>query len=1560
MSLRPKTARRLLLVAILLVLGAGSAFGFFVVRRWQNDRMDAVHRAEGLTAADEDRHVDALTSLRRYLQRHQRDPEAILAYARSRVHVEDRDGNHLRDAIDKYERLLDLTPDDDLARSELLDLYLRVGYWKEAAESAQRLRPRELSQTTPRDIPVLIKEATALLGARDFSTRLPSLLARVHDLDALNVHAHLAYLDLLAETNRRELGVPHAERLLALSPDDPRTKLVMAYAILMQPGSDGQSRAASLLAAAAGLDFATGERTAEPGYSDADLAGRVALGLDLAGRPDLALRAMEHDAARLRDPMLSRLALRRLWQAGRVADVVDASIRFFPDEARAETEALAFRAASLFVLGRAEEARRLIDTIDSRGHDYRAAPWAAVLRLNDPASNAAPPERLAVLESAAKAHPLEPIFPSMLADQLASLGRREEAWDRWRAAIRAPLGASWAAPRLAMGQSLLSAGRIAEAFPIINDARRAAPQALVVNVVWVEATTALLTQGLSSPLLPPEALQVAEVLDADLAQRPQDDAVRSLRERLLPCRVELAISASRLDLAADFIRAALDDSAGLTAGTLQRLASASEAATLGLEDACLARLRHLHGEVPGVVLSHAIDLAEQAGPEAGLAHLRDASARGGDTPEWRVALARYMELTGHHGARDAWVALGDSNIGDLAIQRLILESDAVASDREFVEKTIARFKALTGKETGLEPGIVRLARARAQLRSGSSRDRTEAIAALNVVVSEDPRQTDARLLLARALSTGDPARGVPADVPGAIRHYEEIIARTPGRARISLELARLYQTRREFARSREVLESVANDPRVEEGVRLAAARALVAQGDGAIAVLAIEPIVAERGDHVDDDVLLALGQGYLSLRRDADAARIFDRLAARPLSSPIVAFATAESLASRGDYDAGLTIIHALDPELVGPGVKEGLEARLARQFRDVDDAVAVYERAIAVAPARFETWRGYVDLMLREGRTDDAAAIADRALAAVGETPDVAMMIAQTRSTGDLGDLNEVLRILESQAANPDARRLAGLLRDARDRGELDNPKGLADFAARAPDALPIQLLSIRRLQELGDHAGAASIATRAMGIFPRQSEPARLASISYAAIGNHAELLRAAEAWRARAFPRPPEADLAVAQAALGLGQPERALAELEPQLAEAKANPEQGHSLGVLNIAARALLALNREPECRDLLTPLLATSPSVRVQVWIPLALEGARSAEAALAWLDAARVHSSEASEERLVLANAFLSLAPRYHANALAILDRAKSVLEAYLATDGPSPGVAHEILGVTLHTRGDIAGAERCYREAVRLDPTRADAMNNLAFLLLDRPDALDESLALARAAVAAAEPPTPARLDTLALALRRKGERLDAADDPLAASFFTESAAAYRRAIARGAADIQTLAQHALACELAAEWDEAIRAYERLLLAPGIGSEVSASLQNNLAYVLVRPERRPNPVEIERARTLARGALAITERAAYWDTLGEVELASGRLDEAEKSFRRAIELDALSISARIGLGETLLRQGSGGAEQALRVVEDLSRLIESGSGLSPSSKRRFESFRERARNTR
>jgi hypothetical protein len=85
--------------------------------------------------------------------------------------------------------------------------------------------------------------------------------------------------------------------------------------------------------------------------------------------------------------------------------------------------------------------------------------------------------------------------------------------------------------------------------------------------------------------------------------------------------------------------------------------------------------------------------------------------------------------------------------------------------------------------------------------------------------------------------------------------------------------------------------------------------------------------------------------------------------------------------------------------------------------------------------------------------------------------------------------------------------------------------------------------------------------------------------------------------------------------------------------------------------------------------------------------------------------------------------------------------------------------------LGNVRSRQGHTSEAEVAYRRALALAPDDSDALNNLAWLLLERGSALEEAESLAREATGHAGPDLPLVLDTLARILSARG-RCDEAD--------------------------------------------------------------------------------------------------------------------------------------------------------------------------------------------------
>ena len=93
------------------------------------------------------------------------------------------------------------------------------------------------------------------------------------------------------------------------------------------------------------------------------------------------------------------------------------------------------------------------------------------------------------------------------------------------------------------------------------------------------------------------------------------------------------------------------------------------------------------------------------------------------------------------------------------------------------------------------------------------------------------------------------------------------------------------------------------------------------------------------------------------------------------------------------------------------------------------------------------------------------------------------------------------------------------------------------------------------------------------------------------------------------------------------------------------------------------------------------------------------------------------------------------------------------------LLENDPGSALLWTNLGNAEAGRGEAALAEAAYRRALELDPAHADALNNLAWLLLEQGDRLAEAEEVARRAVATGGPDPYLALDTLGRVLRARG---------------------------------------------------------------------------------------------------------------------------------------------------------------------------------------------------------
>lgn len=223
---------------------------------------------------------------------------------------------------------------------------------------------------------------------------------------------------------------------------------------------------------------------------------------------------------------------------------------------------------------------------------------------------------------------------------------------------------------------------------------------------------------------------------------------------------------------------------------------------------------------------------------------------------------------------------------------------------------------------------------------------------------------------------------------------------------------------------------------------------------------------------------------------------------------------------------------------------------------------------------------------------------------------------------------------------------------------------------------------------------------------------------------------------------------------------------------------------------------LVTARRFPEALDRSKALLATHPGDQRVVRLRAeALRGAGKTAEAVQVLKDALAQQPEDVSAHLALSEMYA--ATHQYEPAVTLLHEA--------ARKFPSDLTVRFQLGSVLERQGKVADAERAFREVLAKDPLYAPALNYLGYMLADRGDRLDESIALIKRALQV-EPYNGAYLDSLGWAYF-KANRLELAEQNLAKAAdqrardsavqdhfgdllfrlgrYTDAAAAWRRAL-------------------------------------------------------------------------------------------------------------------------------------------------------------------------------
>jgi predicted Zn-dependent protease len=1327
----------IILLGLLLVGGAGAYVGgrYVMKRRLQS------WRDQGIAASIAGDHEKAATLLGRYVQRYSGDTRALRYYITSREQAELPNGQHLTDTLAALKLLVQEEPDDVDAKRHLLELYVKLERRPEAVTAADAVLKADAKDLRALELKSQVQ--ARLLQYREALTTVDRWL----ELAPLDLKAHMARLSLRHQLqNPGDALVAEAAKLGSEHPSDARFELLQGYAYALwadeervdpQVQAERQKQAADWFKKAAAHKNPTDEFVAI-----------LVEQFDNLGMSDDSMGTLQQMARSGGSPAVHHTLARRFWQLGKwdqaAAELADVSAT----DPKSDSTLLALKSIALANLNKKHESEACRAALAGRNNQAAARAWGLLLRQVIDATPVDSKQVVTECRSALSSDPKNSYLVYYLGDAQARLGDLDPAIQSWSYASQVNL--TWAVPPARLVDALIQKGRPEEAIGVAVAAKRRNPGNSVAELSLARAAAVGVDVG--SGTIDPEKLYTFAA--GVQSQAPGEDTT-------LLIQVDLLSRQGKTGEAAKIIKAAAARSPAPSEALLLRLAAMSRRSGLGVEQDCLAASEKAHGVTPNLAYAHALDRWLAGKPDEGLASFDALAQRAGNSSadaRWRLARAKYLDATSNPAAPAAWVALGDAFPKELFIQQAAAGAQCVRSDWDFEQRTIDRLRTLTGNNAlGW-----RLAKARLMIESPrkDSGDVEQGSVLLTEILKDYSNIPEPHVLLARALVQMK-------RVEGAIDHLSIAAKLEPFSVPIALQLAGLCQSKGDFDRARKEIDRVMPQIRTPEQ-RHAAAMLLARQGndDQALQILQ-KPQILPAGQAKDapEDLLLAAIYRQRHDYEKVDA--VLKNLLEKPDVATIEFAASFYASQSRpADAERALAL---LDGMKLDPGLKEMVWGRYKAGAGDLPEAIKHYQNATAQAPANPTAWQMLALCDASAGRVDDALAAVDAGSKALPN--DKALAAARSRTAllkqiGPDGQLRPLAVLVLRDPLNSDT--AAELLQTLLEERQSDDVQRLASrlqqLVERHPEFLPAQLQLVQCLLSMNRPSDALTVAQRAITAFPNSPEPAAMAARVSLATARWNEAAAAADAWKKRSLDNPLPADLAIAQAQIGLNQDAAAITQLQPYQQAAASDPDK--YADVITVRSAALVRSGQLQPAQDILWPLAQKSSAWRVRF---LQVAGQiPDRRQAVSWVDRlGEIVPHHAPQERVMLAEAYDQLGISLGDARLTSL---ASEIYAQLASDPKAPAVVVLATAARAERHADLGSAEALYRRAIALDPSLWIAQNNLAMLIVNRGGNAKEAAPFA-AAAARLQPRQPAVRDTLADIEHKAGDLKGAADSENAA---------------------------------------------------------------------------------------------------------------------------------------------------------------------------------------------
>lgn len=1279
MTVRAKTKKRLLFLAVVGLLCATTLVTVYVVKKRNRVQRNMQYIQDGLQAYQRNDYSATLDLLGHVeTQYYQTNPEILHALADANFFIEDPDRVHLMPAKELYQRYLNYKPDDRAAQEHLLSTYMKIRFFPEALAMAKQILTKD-----PNNLPALQARASSLHLMHQLKEALESaqVLNKIYPQDITGQDLTIRIM-MDANYPKEDLRA-RGRQLMQAYPQDPKFEMLMSQICYYTDDIEGMVKYAQ----------EAGRRK----ITDPKVLGEVVTKLDLAQRYSDATAVLERNAAHTSDAKFLRFWMLRLCTLGRYQDVDTQLQQLNPGDNISDPELLALRAYCLIKLNRNDQAQKIVETLQTRGSEVRAAVlWAKVLhnQLDETANRK---EALRDVRMACAAWPLHPLLLELQGNLLEQMGYINAAETKYREASgAAPV---WVDPLLALSRLYASQNNLPFAFEFAVKALQSNPNDRAAKINKVVLWMGVLDQGFS---VDKKGLRPA--VDELLASNPRD-------EELFPVEVRLLCVEEKVPEATKRLTQILASGTPWKEATYYRLFRVSYDQKLGLDEAILNALDKAYPDSATAVYLRTSWLVSKKQNDAARNLFQAAYAKHKGQHDWEINHAKLLELLADSGALEKWDQLGKTYPEDLQVINQMLVSKVVGENHLLYGAVLDRM----AQQMGADDNQYRYLRARWLLADQNRASNiSEAVRLLTELVRGQPNHLAGRYLLAELFETQK-------NYSGAVEQYTAIADSQPILPMPALQGARVALLSGDAGRALSLVNrAVGLKFRSNEEIALAASiLGQLHEIDRAVLLLKDIP-EAQR----DNGQRLSLAALYRQQNQLALAQKLCEQNMAKP-DLATVQFYT-DLLASQGKVDEARKVLARVAELSLQPGQKELLNADFQLAYGSADEALSLYRAATKAAPKNSLVWSQLINALIRTGKSPEAVTVLHQAVTELPDNSQFKTLETYSALIADLGgnpytrDL--VLTLVQSplEKMYPLAETLK-IWQTAKNNNTpiqqvLPSLRGIAD---RNPRVLSIQLFMGQLYLLTNNNEEAIAITGRASQGFPTLSEPARQYATALFSAQHWDDALLAAQEWRNRSLNDPSGADFMIASIYIRRGQPANALTQLEPHLAVAHQDIEKNAPVVIAEV--EALLTLHRYAQVKALLTPVLNTSADWRAR-WIHYCFQNVADTTVAASWLEQVTpLIPNSAIEEQVELAKAWYLLGRS--SKKTEYVTRGLQRIE-QLSQSATANANVWFIKGSMLEQQEKYPEAEQAYRKALALDPKSHVVQNNLASLLLNIPN--------------------------------------------------------------------------------------------------------------------------------------------------------------------------------------------------------------------------------------------